>query len=496
MVLCQLSFGGNEPTKQIDFYFFFGILVINQELQQPNKWDNDETEVKEENVDHKPLTLDNRVSTITTVIKTESRDTAAPKNAVSVVMAPGAILTKQEVKKEDEAERAAVRSNQQANIPLKKRDLKLTESYQSNHVNMNSSSSIIVCNPSVIQSKDCLGRDGNLTNSVAPLSGQILSQPLQPMVTASRQELTNGRAPVVLPHKEGDNRVTGVIGQVGVIGHVGVIRSPSERHRVDGVNQQEPNGPSLDSTRVVEEEREVSRQSVLVRKGPTEGDTAAATALTPQTAMEAKMTSSKCEVASEAAENKADISGIVSLSTEEPGRERAEDLTKKTTEEQFIIGMSKECSSHQQEADHLKDESTKVLDAEDGSNNDQERNKSTLVMVKVESADTIPPLKLHQHIEKEHLHRQRDGVNGLLEAQVRVRDIGLGSEEKRVPLEEASSELQKEGIRLKIKIPPHRRNKLRGKGEREEQKDRVRERLDSMRPLRRSARICRYMWNN
>lgn len=80
-------------------------------------------------------------------------------------------------------------------------------------------------------------------------------------------------------------------------------------------------------------------------------------------------------------------------------------------------------------------------------------------------------------------------MNGGLVSVVKLKKIGFVSEQKRVPLEEASSELQKEGIRLKIKIPPHRRNKLRRKEGKEEMK--TREGQKEGRPLRRSARICR-----
>lgn len=97
---------------------------------------------------------------------------------------------------------------------------------------------------------------------------------------------------------------------------------------------------------------------------------------------------------------------------------------------------------------------------------------------------------MDQQDQKDH---QGDGVNGGLAAPLRVKDTGLGSEERQGPLEEASSELQKEGIRLKIKIPPHRRNKLKGKGGKEE-KEKEQEVQEEGRPLRRSARICRYVW--
>lgn len=481
---------------------------------QPINQENTEAEVKEEKMDHKPPVFDNRVSTITTIIKSESRDADAPKNAVSVVMAPGATVTKQEMNKEEEAERAVVRSNQQAKIPLKKRELKLAESYQSNHLNNSNSSSIIVCNPSVIQTKDSHGREGKLPNPLAPPGGPATSQQQQQLVvTASRQELTNGRASLLLPHKEGQNGVIGVIGQVGVVGHVGVIRSPSERHRAPGAEQQqEQNGPSLDhrGSRAVEEEREVSRQSVLVRKGPVEEETAAAaTALPPHAAVEAQtarklpLSSLKSDQLPEAVERKVDFVSVSSLSqsTEESKRQTAEDQSKKMTEEQLDTGTKTGISSRQPKSDNLDEREERRREAsgrpvaEEGSKDDHEKNKSTLEKLEAESGSAVPPLKVDQKDKKDHQDHQGDGVNGGLATQFRVKDAALRSEQGQGPLEEASSELQKEGIRLKIKIPPHRRNKLRGKGGKEEEKEREQEVQEEGRPLRRSARICRYVCN-
>ncbi|XP_026229146.1 remodeling and spacing factor 1 isoform X2 [Anabas testudineus] len=462
--------------------------VIKQEQTQPVRQETTDAQVKEEKKDHKPPVFDNRVSTITTVIKSESRDADTLKNAVSVVMAPGVTVTKQEMSKEEEAERAVVRSNQQAKIPLKKRELKLADSYHSNHLNNNSSSSssssIIVCNPSVIQSKDSHGREGRLPNSLATPGGSAASQqPQQLVVTASRQELTNGRASLLLPHKEGQNGVIGIIGQVGVVGHVGVIRSPSECQRATSAEQQEQNGPSLDhrGCRAVEEEREVSRQSVLVRKGAAEGETAAAVAATASphhTAIEAQAARNLPE----AVEEKADSGSVSSLLTLGAQRQMAEDQSKKTAEEQLDMGSKTGHSSHQQKHGDLDRR-------EERRESDHEKNKSTLGKVEFESGRTTPPLKVDQKDKKEQQDHWGDGVNGGLSSQVKVKDTG--SEERQRPLEEASSEIQKEGIRLKIKIPPHRRNKLRGKGGKEEEKNREQEVQEEGRALRRSARICR-----
>ncbi|XP_023252931.1 remodeling and spacing factor 1, partial [Seriola lalandi dorsalis] len=372
--------------------------VLKQEQTSTIKLENTEAEVKEDKADHKPPVFDNRVSTITTIVKSESRDADAPKNAVSVVMAPGATVTKQEMNKEEEAGRAVVRSNQQAKIPLKKRELKLAESYHSNHLNNNnnnSSSSIIVCNPSVIQSKDSHGREGKLPNSLPPPGSPAVSQQQQLVVTASRQELTNGRASLLLPHKEGQNGVIGVIGQVGVIGHVGVIRSPSERHRAPCAEQQEQNGPNIDhwGSRAVEEEREVSRQSVLVRKGPSEGEMAAAATALPPHAAKLPLSSSKPDQPPEAAERKVDSVSISSLSqsTEEPKRLPAEDQGKRTTEERLDKETKTGHSSRQQKDDDVdgrEDRRREVSErpvVDEGSKDDHERERLVYVGISVEN---------------------------------------------------------------------------------------------------------------
>lgn len=436
----------------------------------PIKQENADAEVKEEKTLLKPSVFDNRVSTITTVIKSESRDADAPRNTVSVVMAPVA-------KQEEEAERAVVRSSQQAKIPLKKRELKLAESFHSNHLNKTNSSSIIVCNPSVIHAKDGHGREAKLSNSLVPPGGSSASQP-HLVVSASRLELTNGRA-LLLPHKDGQN---GVVGQV--VGHVGVICSPSERHRAPGAKQQEQNGPNSDprDLRAAEEQREGSRQSVLVRKGLTEGETPAGAAtsspppppLPPHALTEAP------------APTKMDSVGVSSLSenAEEPKRQTAENEGKNTTDE-----LDKEKKTGQDDEREERSREVSVLSVAEGlKKDDRVKNERTLVQAEAESGSSVSPPKLDQQDKKDD---QEEGVNGGLAEQKKAK----ASEERQGLLEEASSELQKEGIRLKIKIPPHRRNKLKGKAMKEEEKGRELETQEEGRPLRRSARICRYVFS-
>ncbi|XP_017293498.1 remodeling and spacing factor 1 isoform X2 [Kryptolebias marmoratus] len=444
--------------------------VVKQEETLPVEQENTESAVKEENVDKKPSAFDNRVSTIT-AIKPEPRDADSPKNARPIVMATTVSLTK--LSKVEEAEWAAVRSNQQAKIPLKKRDLKLADSFHSNHLNNSNSSSIIVCNPAAISSKD-----GKLLNSLGPLGSPAPLQ--QQVVVAPRQELTNGRASH-LPHKEGQNGVTGVLGQV--VGHIGVIRSPSEYHRAPGAGQQEQNGPSSEpcGPRAVDEDKEVGRQSVLVRKGPSERETTPAVAFLPpdvamedQTREEPQPSPLKTEGPPEDTETKVGSVGASSLSS----------VTKrKTDEDPDKITEEEESGASRQQKDEELEEAPERCVAE-GVKGDPGKDSNISGQGDSELSGTVLSLKTDKWDKTD-----QQGVNGGLASRARLKGSGFGSEQNQGPLEEASSELQKEGIRLKIKIPPHRRNKLRKKGEKEEEKER--EAQDEGRSLRRSARICR-----
>ncbi|KAF7648922.1 hypothetical protein LDENG_00150190 [Lucifuga dentata] len=480
--------------------------VVKEEQSQSIKQENTEAEVKEERTDSEAErksegtlhVIDNRVSTITAIIKSESREADAPSKAVSVVMAPGSAMTKQEMNKEEDTERSVVRSNQQAKIPLKKRELKLAEGFQGNrhqssHLN---SSSIIVCNPSVIQTKDSHGREGNLSNSLVPPAGVAGSQ--QQQQQAVDLELTNGRASLFPQHKVGQNGVIGVIGQVGIVGHVGVIRSPSEHRREPGAEQQERNGLSLDhrGARAVDEEREVSRQSVLVRKGTAEGEKAAG-AEPPHVVTEAQTASKlppslslpKSDRLLKAVEREEPLDSVCAskMSREEHQSQTVDKKGKELIEKQVGKGVK---TGYQQKDDDQdkKAEMKKVSGHEAGkeSTEDQEENKSNLGKTEAELGSTVQPLKTDQQDQQDH---HLEGGKCVSAAQVNVKYAGLRSEDKQGSVEEASSELQKEGIRLKIKIPPHRRNKFKGREEKEGEKEQ--ELQEEGRQLRRSARICR-----
>ncbi|XP_056139717.1 remodeling and spacing factor 1 isoform X2 [Lampris incognitus] len=470
-----------------------------------------------------PPLIDNRVSTITAVIKSEGRDTDAPSNAVSVVMAPSSVLSKQEMSKEEEVDRAVVRSSQQAKIPLKKRELKLAEGFQGNrhhgnHLNSNnnSSSSIIVCNPSVIQAKDGQVREGKLSNLLAPSTGLAVSQHQHPEERLSRAELTNGRAALLPAHKDGQNGVIGVVGQVGVIGHVGVIRSPAERHRPPATEHQERNGPSSHYRTVaageeeeereregcrrgegarweVEDkfpEREVSRQSVLVRKGPTTVESVmpgappigSNEAQTPRQVPSLSSSSSFTLLPLES-DRLPKVVDKQEESVHVPAREQGE----QTREERLGERMKVEPGWHREQDDNHVE---KRREGSEGPWPEKEKKEAYGRMnnasAKVDEGESGVGLN-----QKEPRDCRSEGPNNGAEAGVRDKEDGHRSEGRQGQLEEASSELQKEGIRLKIKIPPHRRNKLRGREEKEEEKAREQETQGEGRSLRRSARICR-----
>lgn len=449
------------------------------------------TEVKEEKTACQLPAFDSHVSTITTIIKSESRYADAPRSSVSVVMKPGATVTNPEIKKEEEAERAVVRSSLQAKIPLKKRELKLAEDYPINHRNNSNSSSIIVCNPSVIQNKVGLARERLVPNSLVPPGCQSASyQQQQQTFIASRQELSNGRTvSLVLPHIGGKNGLT------GVVGHVGVICSPSGHQRAPNLKQQDPNGTCSDlkGSGAVEEHSEVRRQSVLVRKGPIEHEAEAAPPSHSGTEAQTttKTTLKESHQPHQVFKGKVDTLSVSTLlqQTEEP----------KTHMVDGQVGKGKKTglSIHQQKYDNP-DKGEEMIEkvsglfvVKEGNKNDDERKKGNTGKLEAVSGNFAPPLEVDQE-DKNHRYQLGDGVNGGLGDLFRSTNSGPWSEERQGPTEEASSELQKEGIRLKIKIPPHRRNKLRGKGGKWE-KERKQDLQEKERQLRRSARICRYV---
>lgn len=451
---------------------------IEMEMKVINK-----TEVKSE---EKPV-IDNRVSTIMTLVKEEPKDSEVAWNAVSVVMAPGSVKqevsAKAEVREEtsertlEEVERA-LKNDQQAKMPLKKRELKLSEGFGNNlnsnnnhHSSNNSlnnngtlSSGIIVRNPSVLTSKGPWP-----SREEAPTSEEgrtvVSSTALDATGTGIKREarldLCNGEtAPARnLSQNLREHCVS-----------VGVIMGPLDRNK-SFVEQNVPivedkNGlagnfvktiPSCnkegkeDST--AQHERIPSpgtvRQSVLVRKATTPEGLAP---IFPKIS-EGQVTSTpesdlSAVGGNELGQRKEESSSSVNIS------QSAEETINETPKETnpLTIEGSAGCSGAEEDMDEEEEEDD---DMTVGRGHGKAENKIT------EDVDGSP-----RAFSKE----SESGSSG---------DDGSEPE----GTDEVSSEIQKEGIRLKIKIPMHRRTP---EFQREREQD-----SSNGHSLRRSARICR-----
>lgn len=428
--------------------------------------------VKDEKIDFGLPTSDNCVNTMTNVIKSESIDAHVPRKPEPVVMAADTPVTKLDLTQVKETERTLFRSSQQAKIPLKKRDLKLTESYRSNCLNNNS---IIVCNPMMAQTKGSSA--GELINS----SVKHLDQ--------TPPELADSRtAPLDLVSKE---RAKGL---VGVVGHVGVIRSSFDCHVVPITKQEEHKVPCLKNQPVIAKEQSsnMRQQSVLVKNVPIDdpaetGSTTSAVTVSstvtkhhfpkfdePLSASERnKMFPSSFSLPQSTARPKENIEVIQSLNRTkvEVGKENNSEVSCDLVKCDRVGKMQE------------MEEGAKILPLQEGNCGDgRER---TVGKMKADLESSLSPLKVDEGGKKE----PHDGITQRLVVQLRSEETKLQSEVKDGPVVEASSELQKEGIRLKIKIPPHHRDKRRGKeGKEKERKPHLQE---VWKPLRRSARICR-----
>lgn len=426
--------------------------------------------VKDEKIDFKLPTSDHCVNTMTNVIKLESIDAHVPRKPEPVVKAPDAPVTKLDITQVKETERTLFRSSQQAKIPLKKRDLKLTESYRTNCLN---NSSIIVCNPMMTQTK------GTSTGEVLSSSVNDLGQ--------TPQESANRRAAPLEP--AGKEK-----GPLGVVGHVGVIRSSFDCHVVPIAKQEEHQVPCLEKQPIIAQEQSsrVRQQSVLVKNVPIQdhvetGSTASALTVVSTAA---KQHLPKCDELLSASERNQMFPSSFSRpqSTERP-KENIEvvqglhtagvELGKENKSEVRCDLVKCDNISKRQELE----EASKILPLLGGDGGDgRER---TVGKMKADLETSLSPTKVDGGNQKD----LDDGITQRLVVQLRSEETKLQSGVRDGPLVEASSELQKEGIRLKIKIPPHRRDKLRGKeGKEKERKPHLQE---VWKPLRRSARICR-----
>nr|XP_046150320.1 remodeling and spacing factor 1-like isoform X1 [Oncorhynchus gorbuscha] len=396
--------------------------------------------------------IDNRVSTITALVKEESQTLSnSPSNAVSVVMVPMSATMKQEVPPVKEEAERALRTDQQAKIPLKKRELfganrhhsnthhNNNNDMHSNHHNNNShssstSSSIIVRNPSVTHTKEeQLGRQST------PDGGLAVTLP---------EELTNGGAPL-----------NGLGGLIGGICHVGVICRPASQKQDGGsvCTERTRLGSEEGEERARAPDKERSRQSVLVRKSPGWGETGAPSPLEPR-GQERQAGGEERE--GERARNEQGERSRERLG--EDGREKArENLHGDQSGERDDNPKEKKTNLHVEKSEGCHGTEEEEKKKSTSGEKEQESERSQTVEGQVDQGEVL---------------------NADTPAHAGVKGAGHGATDRPGPLE-ASSELQKDGIRLKIKIPPNQRRENVREQKGEEQGD--------GRSLRRSARICR-----
>ncbi|XP_048120378.1 remodeling and spacing factor 1 [Alosa alosa] len=462
-----------------------GHKELNERLQSNFKRDEEENiememkviNKKEVKSVEKPV-IDNRVSTIISLVKEEPKDTEVAWNAVSVVMAPGSVKqevsAKSEVREEtsertlEEVERA-LKNDQQAKIPLKKRELKLSEGFgnnlnsNNNHHSNNTlnnngtlSSGIIVRNPSVLLTKgpwpskdEALNTEEGRTvvsSSASDVTGIG-------MKTEARPDLCNGEmapaknlsqnlrehcvsvgvimGPVDRKKSFVDQNVPIVADKNGLTGnYIKTITSCNKEGKGESVVQHE----GIPSPGTV-------RQSVLVRKASTPEGLAA---ILPN-----------FEGLTRTPEN--DLSTVEGNKLGQMKEESPCSTNSKTSKDTKPLPTeeSAECSGTEEDMGE-EEEEEEGGEMATGEGQGKGENKTT------EDVDGSPRV-----FSKE----SESGSSG---------DDGSEPE----GTDEVSSEIQKEGIRLKIKIPMHRRTP-------EFQREREQQEASDGHSLRRSARICR-----
>ncbi|XP_010868195.3 remodeling and spacing factor 1 isoform X2 [Esox lucius] len=429
-----------EKEKPAKLELAHSVKVEKIEVEMKGKKEKEDEDKQRVKNGARSEVIDNRVSTITALVKEEHQAlNNSPCNAVSVVMESISATTKQEVPPVKEETERALRTDQQAKIPLKKRELFGANRHHSNTLHNNNdmqsnqhhnchsssaSSSIIVRNPSVTQAKE--------------------EQVEVPLV----EELTNGGAPF-----------NGLGGVTGVIGHVGVICRPTSQQkncRSLFIERTTPGAEEGEKPRAPDRER--SRQSVLVRKSPGWGEIGASTPL-ESGGQERSAGGDK---------------GVKDCNNK--GEKVGERLEEKDIEEEGDEGKKGRLGGLQtkERNDNPRDKEKSL-----GCNEEEDEKKKSNSAEEHQSES-------NQTLEgKRDLEIQREALRKETTPPTVVTGAGHGAGDRLGPLK-ASSELQKEGIRLKIKIPPHQRREssVREEGEKgEEQGD--------GRSLRRSARICR-----
>uniref|UniRef100_A0A9J8BBY9 Remodeling and spacing factor 1 n=1 Tax=Cyprinus carpio carpio TaxID=630221 RepID=A0A9J8BBY9_CYPCA len=414
-------------------------LVPKDIKKEPTDPIKPEQEEKVAEISKPKVVIDNRVSTIKTLVKEEPKDCPKPWNAISVVMPPASIKhdpavtsDSHEDKKELVFENVAraVKSDQQAKIPLKKRELKRSGGYDvSNHNNLNSNGSIstggiIVRNPAVL-----------------PLKEQQIRK------ECPTKEEKGPTAIIAVPQEPKGDQMAAREQYVGV----GVIKGPIESKRPLNENDNSSNSHHGNGNVLKTEvgSTDSARQSVLVGKSTVQADNGPLPCSIPE------------DLSKDACEKSTDVSAKASNLVEESA----------TIEETTSVEGKVEKDGNEEDVIELKSKTVGLSSGEKTDVEDVRKDKSLR-----------SPRKRRLQKSKSKVQAREDGQDASSMGEVSEKDA---EKTERNEDEEVSSELQKEGIRLKIKIPLHRRTPEL------QHKDAEESETSNRRSLRRSARICK-----
>lgn len=393
------------------------------------------------------VVIDNRVSTIKTLVKEEPKDCPKPWNAISVVMPPASIKQEPAIKpemNEDKKEMLfenlarTIKSDQQAKIPLKKRELKRSGGYDvTNHYsNINHN-------------------NNNLNSNGSISTGGIIVR--NPAVLPLKEEQIKGQIP-----SDGDKGPVGIItvplepiGKLDInqyIG-VGVIKGPIERKRPLDENDNSSNGHHGNGNVLTKAVGKDSvRQSVLVGNSMVKEDNGPLTCSIPE------------DLSKDGCNKRLDVSAKVveeSTTTEEMEPTSVEETIEKRDKKEAV--ELKNSKTVGEETDVVVEDESKIKGPKGTRKRKSQKTKS-----KLQVREDSQKMKLSSNI-----------------GEVLEKNTGEGAKNGRNNDEEVSSELQKEGIRLKIKIPLHRRTPEL------QHKDIEELETGNRRSLRRSARISK-----
>ncbi|XP_036392133.1 remodeling and spacing factor 1 isoform X2 [Megalops cyprinoides] len=484
---------------------------------------------KSEKTEEKPM-IDNRVRTITAIIKEEPKDSV--QNAAVLGLekkeAPLKMETHEETKEKtsEEVERA-MKNDQQAKIPLKKRELKLSEDFDNG-------GSIIVRNPSITPTKELLKEEVEKMeeDSKAPppsSSDGLEKEPKDDLINGEVQPAKDVDMGTVSDKSESQQAKRAEEQQVCAIAREekGQVE---DSVKVETGKEKEKSAEPVQLTAAEKSMKPVQEQAIATEeKEPlsTSDDLASSEERTTATAVEE--TPSLCPVVEPtqkgSQEEPMEVSPNILESKEKTGKdgmgEEKEEVPDKKGEKDGEKSMKESNStepSHpekdeSEEATDVKAEGdalpSKKAEAEKTTGDQEKKNAESESTPGEETKSTEMEEEVAEGEEEkekkgsEKRKKKRKGKAGASEddkedkgstdkdqqdAEKSSLDEDGAAAKEGEEGEEVSSEIQKEGIRLKIKIPSHRRKEV---IQAEEKKPDPGTDMADGRSLRRSPRICR-----